>query len=212
MFLVKEMKKYKAYIFDMDLTLLDTITSAKKSYTAAFKEIGITFDVTTVTHHLAIPLTSSYKEFEKEAKGPYSLFLETFKRVANETFAVDSKIYTDALDLIKHLLTKNVKLGIVTNREIKNVLDILRGTEIENVFNSIITCDVVTNLKPDPEPINKCLEQLKLNCDEVVYIGDAKNDYLASKNANVDFICVERYNNCNFTCENKINSLKEIIT
>ena len=65
MFLVKEMKKYKAYIFDMDLTLLDTITSAKKSYTAAFKEIGITFDVNTVTHHLAIPLTSSYKEFEK---------------------------------------------------------------------------------------------------------------------------------------------------
>lgn len=205
------MKEYKAYIFDMDLTLLDTITSAKKSYIAAFKVVGIDFDESTVTHHLAIPLTSSYKEFEKEAKGPYNLFLETFKKAANETFAVDSKIYDDALELIKHLLTKNVKLGIVTNREIRNVLDILKGTEIGNVFDSIITCDVVTNLKPDPEPIIKCLEQLNLNSDEVVYIGDAKNDYLASKNANVDFICIERYNNCDFSCENIIHSLKEII-
>ncbi|MDY2575040.1 MAG: HAD family hydrolase, partial [Bacilli bacterium] len=173
--------------------------------------VGIDFDESTVTHHLAIPLTSSYKEFEKEAKGPYNLFLETFKKAANETFAVDSKIYDDALELIKHLLTKNVKLGIVTNREIRNVLDILKGTEIGNVFDSIITCDVVTNLKPDPEPIIKCLEQLNLNSDEVVYIGDAKNDYLASKNANVDFICIERYNNCDFSCENIIHSLKEII-
>lgn len=205
------MKEYKAYIFDMDLTLLNTIISATKSYDLAFKKIGIKFDKSTVTHHLSIPLTASYDEFKNEAKGSFKMFFDEFKKITNETLSVDSTIYDDAIVLISHLLKKGVKLAIVTNRESKNVKDILKGSKIENVFDSIITCDCVSNLKPDPEPINKCLEQLKLKSNEALYIGDAKNDYLAAKNANVDFVCISRYNNCDFDCEIKVHSLMELI-
>ena len=41
--------------------------------------------------------------------------------------------------------------------------------------------------KPDPTPLLECLKKLQLQPDEVIYIGDAKSDELASKNAHIDF-------------------------
>jgi len=203
------MKRYKAYIFDMDLTLLNTLVSANKAYKAGFQAIGISYDESTVTHHLSIPLTGSYDECINPT-GDFETFRTAFVNVADQTLVNDSFFYEDSLRLINRLVKLGAKLGVVTNRDYNNVCKILEKAGIRQYFETIVTSDRVKELKPSKEPILLALKELGVTNKEAVYIGDAKNDYLAATNASVDFISIERYNNCNFNPPIVVKSFDEI--
>ena len=47
--------------------------------------------------------------------------------------------------------------------------------------------DDTSKHKPDPELLLLCMERLGLNKEDVIYIGDAYSDLLASRNAGIDF-------------------------
>ena len=86
-----------------------------------------------------------------------------------------------------------------------------KQTILKDCVSSIVTCDRVKKLKPDAEPILKCIEELNVNTNNACYIGDAYNDMCAASSAGVDFIAIERYNNCAFNTEMKVRDLTEII-
>lgn len=54
-----------------------------------------------------------------------------------------------------------------------------------NFFKTIISKGDVLKIKPHPNPLLKCLEELKLNKEEVIYIGDTISDIKASKSAGI---------------------------
>lgn len=55
------------------------------------------------------------------------------------------------------------------------------------MFDIIITVDKVKHLKPSPEGLNVIRDTLKLNSNEIVYIGDHYNDMICAKEALVYF-------------------------
>lgn len=201
------MKDYKVYAFDMDLTLLDTIETSKYAYKAS---MGDEYDENKVVNYLAVPLSTTYEEM-KHFNGSYDDFVLLFKTAARESFLSGAHFYPDALEIIVKLHKMNKKLAIITNRDTKVVIDILKKEQIYDYFSSIITVDRVSKLKPDPEPMYLCLKECECNKEDMVYIGDAKNDYLSATRAGIDFVAVERYNNCNFEAKIKINNLNELL-
>jgi len=204
------MKQYKAYAFDLDLTLLNTLETSLQAYKAAFKAFNQDFDKKDVVRHLAIPLIDSFKEVNNQDK-PYEVFLNAFVDTARRTFLEGSFFYEDALVYLKKLYDDGYKLGIVTNRDLLVVEAALNKAGIRHYFSSIITNEKVSKLKPNPEPINKCLEELGVTKEEMVYFGDAKNDWMSACNAGVDFITVERYDNCKYDAKERINSFEELL-
>ena len=62
------MKDYKIYIFDLDLTAVDSIQASKVCYQSAFEAVGLPFDEAKTHHYLNINLKELY--FEIEAKAP----------------------------------------------------------------------------------------------------------------------------------------------
>jgi pyrophosphatase PpaX len=54
---------------------------------------------------------------------------------------------------------------------------------LDPFFEVIVAYDHVTNVKPDPEPIFKALEQLESAPEESIMVGDNYHDILAGKNA-----------------------------
>ncbi|MDD6302093.1 MAG: HAD-IA family hydrolase [Bacillales bacterium] len=204
------MKEYEFYIFDMDLTLLNTLKTAELSYTAAFKALGLEFDKNSIVHHLSISLEETFKELNNPSFS-YEIFFTSFQKKAIETMVEYSHIYEDGLNVIRKLKEKGKTLGIVTNRDQKVVYAVLEHAHIKDLFSTIITFNDVKNLKPDPEPILTCIKRANFDVKNSVYIGDAKNDYIASNKAGIDFIAIERYNNCTFSCPTIIHSLEELI-
>jgi len=203
------MKNYKTYAFDMDLTLLDTIETSNAAYKASIEKVGGVFDKDKVVYMLSTPLTTTYEEIDNPNQ-PYEVFLKEFVDVARETFLDGSHFYDDASKIIETLYKEDKTLAIVTNRDSKVVKEVLTKAGILHYFKSIITCDKVKNLKPNAEPILKCLEETGSTKEDFVYIGDAKNDWMSACNAGVDFIACERYDNCKFDAKIKVHSLLDI--
>ena len=58
---------------------------------------------------------------------------------------------------------------------------------LDKYMKATIFAEDTDKHKPDPTPLLECLKKLQLQPDEVIYIGDAKSDELASKNAHIDF-------------------------
>lgn len=203
--------KYKFYIFDMDLTLLDAREASKLSYIKAHNAVGDKFNEFDLLHFLTIPLPASYAEIKNPTES-LEVYMKVFEEETQRTVFDFSKFYDDAIRCIKKLHNGGFKLGIVTNRSRECINGMLEHCpEIKSFFDVIVSNEDVKNTKPDPEPMFVALKRAGIDSKDAVYIGDAFNDYVSSTKANVDFICVNRYGQCNFEVENIIENLDDLI-
>ncbi len=86
-----------------------------------------------------------------------------------------------SLELLRHLHTRGLRLGIATSSS--RALPFLDHWGVRHLFSGIIGREDVEHKKPHPEPILKCLECLALQPHEAVYIGDSPIDVQASRAA-----------------------------
>ncbi len=120
----------------------------------------------------------------------------------------EEKMYQD--NFFPTLKKLGVRIAIVTSRPMIEALYTLKNVNgllnefIENE-HFIISADEknakgqLIAEKPSPEPILECVKRLKVKIEESVYIGNSTSDYIAARNAGVDFIHVgtseiERHN------------------
>ncbi len=111
----------------------------------------------------------------------------------------EEKMYID--QFFPALKALGVKIAIVTSRPTDEALYTLKnvnglvGEFIENEYFiiSVGSKNAQGQLiaeKPSPEPILACVKRLKVGLKESVYIGNSTGDYIAARNASVDFIQV----------------------
>ena len=90
-------------------------------------------------------------------------------------------------DVLIYLKEKNKFLGIITSRDKEELYELECLSSYLNLFDVIVTSDMIKNPKPNPESINFVLEKYHLKNLETVYIGDSENDFIAAKSANILF-------------------------
>jgi HAD superfamily hydrolase (TIGR01509 family) len=101
-------------------------------------------------------------------------------------------------------------LAIVTSGSKSRVEKDINSNNIKSFFEIIITGDDIKNPKPHREGLELALEKLNLKSRDVVYVGDAKDDYKMAKSAGIDFIGIKsdfanlskdhpKYDLCNIT-------------
>ena len=173
--------KYKAYIFDFDLTIADTIEVSVKNYTEAFAAVGVKFDAREVARHLGIPLEHSYDEFQGVATADMTTFLNAFRASADAAFH-EVTLYPDVERCFKSLHQSGAKTAIVTTRYRDAVMKVLdKYPKTLSTIDAIVTGDDVERRKPHPDPILKCLDLLAVFPKDAVYLGDAENDRIAAR-------------------------------
>lgn len=177
------MKKYKAIIYDIDGTILNTINMNMYPLIKIIKEeTGEDWTFEQVLKFLPYPGMKVMEELQvadkektyarwvkyvneyEEGASLYPGFEEVFETFNGKiTQAVVSAKTTDQyqIDFVAKGLDKYMETAVLANDTIKH--------------------------KPDPEPLLECLKRLSLQPEDAIYIGDAHSDYLASKNAGIDF-------------------------
>lgn len=111
----------------------------------------------------------------------------------------EEKMYTDKF--FPTLKALRVKIAVVTSRPTDEAIYTLKkinslvGKFIDN--EDLIISAASQNAKgqiiaekPSPEPILECLNRLAVGFKDSVYIGNSSSDYLAARDAGVDFIQV----------------------
>lgn len=88
------------------------------------------------------------------------------------------------------LLHKNFKTALVTSTERSYVDLVFEKTKIGEYFDVLVTGDMVSRGKPDPECYLIAAQKLGVSVEECIVFEDAPSGILAGKNANMKVIAV----------------------
>lgn len=182
--------KYSVYAFDFDLTLADTIDVSIETYAVALSSVGVQFDGD-VFHHLKQDIRATFDEID-DGTHDYSAFLKLFEDTAVKRFST-VRLYPDVVENLIRIRSSGAKTALVTNRarnSVDKAMEKYGGTDA--FFDCVITGDITTNFKPHPEPILKCLALCGCEKQDLIYIGDALNDFRSATAAGVDFAYIDR--------------------
>lgn len=197
-------KNITTIIFDYDGCLCDTLDLWMKTYIETYKNYSFN-----VTKEEVLKLSWGNNEL-----GPQNIGIENYiecfneirKRVAEGV--VELPLNSGALYLLNNLYENNYKLGLVSSSTLPIIETGLKKQKIYQYFSSVVTAEKVANLKPHPEPILKCLEELESGPKETVSIGDSSSDIKAGKEAGVMKIVYRNESNSFYHDLRKLKALE----
>ena len=114
------------------------------------------------------------------------IFLDYYgKNLCNATVP-----YPHVSSTLHILKERGYRLAIVTNKPYAFVEPILKGLELDGLFELILGGDSLPHKKPDPAPLLHVCKKLGATVEESVMVGDSKNDLLAAKAADMQSVGV----------------------
>lgn len=194
----------KAVLFDVDGVLIDSLEGNARIFSYDLQRLG------------GKPISAEeYRRFYfMSAKSVLRHFFpEKTDQELEDAIAEGLKVYPRFFKYMKlnanvlqtlEKISRNLRLGIVTNRINPDILDYLK---IRHYFSAIVCLPDVKNTKPHPEPINLALKRLKAIPEEAVYVGDSPSDLEAGKAAGVKVII---YRNPSVKGDYNIKDFREI--
>jgi len=119
-----------------------------------------------------------------------------------------SQPYEEIMEELSNLKQK-YQLILVSNTDCFSLPKVLEKYELEKYFTNVfLSCDLGM-IKSDPRFFKKVLNELNLNINECVMVGDSiQSDIIAAKRLGIKAVLVDRRNTRDF--HPKIKNLKEL--
>ncbi|OIQ67232.1 phosphoglycolate phosphatase [mine drainage metagenome] len=96
-----------------------------------------------------------------------------------------SRLYPDVLDTLKALRAAQVRIAVVTNKEQRFTTTVLMVHGIRHYFDMVVAGDTLAAKKPDPLPVQYCLDALKVPASRALFVGDSEIDVATARAAGV---------------------------
>ena len=192
------MTRYRAYLFDLDGTLVDTAPDIHRALNVALDEHGFpTVHEAHTRHwigHGARALVSqalASLEIAQPDTATLDAVHEHFLDYYVLHIADHSRPYPGAREALQTLRLRGAKLAVVTNKITTLSLSLLDTLGLSEHFASIVCGDTTEHPKPHPSPVHYACEQLGVAADhEVLFVGDSRTDVEAARNAGIPVWCV----------------------
>ncbi|MBI2019844.1 HAD-IA family hydrolase [Candidatus Daviesbacteria bacterium] len=182
------MKKFKAVVFDVDGTLIDTTELIFKSFEHTLSEHNLPVRAREeIRKELGKHISEIYKVLAPSVSNPKEL-IDTHFNFQKKILHI-ANVFPNVLDTIKKLKAKGVKVAAFSNR-IRTSRKSLEIAGLTPFLDFVITAEDITHPKPHPEIVEKILEYLKVKPADTILVGDSQTDILTGKNAKVKTIGV----------------------
>lgn len=183
---------YKAVIFDLDGTLLNTLDDLANSVNFALRSFSYPEKTTEQIRRFvgngviklmqrATPDGILQTDFEK----CFSCFKEHYL----EHMSDNTKPYDGVCEMLEQLKKAGVKTAVVSNKLHSGVTGLCQG-----FFGDLISCafgvSVESERKPAPTNVFKAFSALGVCGDECIYVGDSEVDIQTADNAKIPCIGV----------------------
>jgi len=187
----------KAVILDMDGTVVEfryNAGKAKKDLKAFITLQGIPDDIFYDDEPLAINV-DRIKKFllEKGDLSKVELLKDGVEKITTKyemAAARSTTVFDGAREALNQLCEMGLKVAVFTNSGRRALETIMKRFELESCFCCVLSRDEVKRMKPHPDGIQKALDDLEVEPEEALFVGDAIIDMLAATKAGVHAVGV----------------------
>lgn len=177
---------FKAVLFDLDGTLLDTAPDFLTSTNLLLKKRGMPLlgeeNIRRLVSHGSAGII--HNVFDMDATHPnFEPTRQELLTLYKDNLADKTRPFTGIEALLLELGLQQIPWGIVTNKPEFYTLAILEQLPLSPTPATIICPDHVTKTKPDPEAISLACLELGVEPKDTVYIGDHLRDIEAGLSA-----------------------------
>jgi phosphoglycolate phosphatase len=173
----------KLVLFDLDGVILDSKHNMMLSWNAVREKHNIDVKFKDYFENIGRPFRDILDILN--IKENQNNIAQTYNKVSQQMIGKLS-FYEGSKSVLSQLADKSIKTGIVTSKETLRcqfVLDLL-GFE----FDIVQTPNEKLQGKPAPDHLLYAMSELGVSAADTIYIGDMNVDFLAAKNAQVDYI------------------------
>jgi len=186
----------RAFIFDMDGTLVDNMRFHGEAWRKMLLENGIETDARSFlvktagkTNREIIP--NFFADATEERLSELGLRKETLYR---ELFLPHRKVVGGVIEFLTKAESFGVKMAVATAAPVANMEFILDGLDLRRFFQAITTAADVSNGKPHPEIFLKSAEKLGIEPKHCLVFEDAVNGFEAAYRAGIKSIGIATVN------------------
>ncbi len=182
---------YAAVVFDLDYTLVEIRREyAAGTFIHTFKELG--YDCSEEDGMQLWNGDHDRRDFILSV----GITTQDFWRVYHKYDRLEQRLlnasaYPDS-SVVKDLNQKGYKIGVVTGSSDKIARAQLKL--VEGSFDSVVSVSsrFPGQTKPNPIGLLACLQELGVNSDDAIYVGNADEDILMAQNACVPGVLIQR--------------------
>jgi HAD superfamily hydrolase (TIGR01509 family) len=171
-----------AVVFDLDGTLLDTMTVAPAAYADTIRALGgpdvSPDDVVAAWHIGPTPVVLAYFLGRPASAEDIECFYCHF-----EAACAAVRPFPGVVEMVDTLGRAGYRLGVFTSATRRATSLTLRGVGLDRFFPAVVCGDEVTQPKPAPEGLWLACQHLGVDPTATVYIGDAEVDLRCAKAA-----------------------------
>ena len=192
--------KYRAVIFDLDGTLVDSSDGIIRATEEAIDILKYPeMSPAEIRSYIGPPIGNSIIERNGLGADDLKEFNKIFRSIYKNKYLMNTTVYPGIMELLSDLNDRFV--GIATNKRIDYTMVLLDNLEMSAY------CDIVEGLDMDgtlskKDLIEKCVESSGESRENIVMVGDTTSDMNAAKECGIDFIGVTY--GFGFKCSNDI--------
>ena len=183
---------YKAVLFDMDGTLLDTLEDLCDSTNHALAQMGYPLrGIEEIRRFIGNGAEKQIRRAVPEgtSEGKIMETLAAFRAYYQDHCQIKTKVYDGLLDVLSELKEKGVKMAVVSNKPDAAVKKLSREYFGDRRDYAIGPSDGV-RCKPYPDMAEEALKALGVEKKDAVFVGDSEVDVQTGLNAGLDVIAV----------------------
>ena len=183
---------YKAVLFDMDGTLLNTLEDLCDSTNHALAQMGYPLrGIEEIRRFIGNGAEKQIRRAVPEgtSEGKIMETLAAFRAYYQDHCQIKTKVYDGLLDVLSELKEKDVKMAVVSNKPDAAVKKLSREYFGDRLDYAIGPSDGV-RCKPYPDMAETALKALGIAKKDAVFVGDSEVDVQTGLNAGLDVIAV----------------------
>ena len=183
----------RTVIFDLDGTILDTLTDLTDAVNFALSSFGFpprrSEEVCSFVGNgirKLIERAIGREGYEKQEE-----LFQTFRQFYAEHCSVTTRPYEGIEEVLKTLQNRGIKRAVLSNKSDAEVKKLIQ-THFPNLFDEVQGEDESAGFprKPNPKGVLEIMRRLNASAQETVYVGDSNVDIQTANNAGIDCILV----------------------
>lgn len=177
---------YKAVIFDLDGTLLDTLGDLTDSMNFALNELGMP---ERKAQECRMMIGNGLVKFAERAlpdnqKDRVEDLLKKIKVHYIDNCCNKTRPFPGVVELLEKLRKMGVKLAVLTNKQHDQALKTV-GYYFKGVFDEIAGVTPERKIKPDPESTLEICSNMNIEPSQALFVGDSDVDMETAINAGI---------------------------